>query len=130
MVQKRYFDRFSASGRATIRIGDKSQDKVNVEIDEFSSKGIAVRSPQAFEIGADVEFELWFSFLEDIPIRGTGRIKHVTQIQELQRSYFKIGIESETFGQENFMIVMNSYLDYKRKAAQKKPSPGGKGLPF
>ena len=130
MAQKRNFDRLPASGSATIRVGHENQEAVKAEIEEFSSKGISVKSPRAFEIGATVSFELLFSFLADVPICETGQIKHVTEMKESHRTYFKIGIESAGFGRESFMTVMNSYLDHKRKMSQKKPSIGGRGLPF
>jgi len=112
MIEQRDYKRLDLAGRVKLRTDTGRPRVFRAYLDDISFGGFQIYAKERISLGDDIEFEI-MTRLANYPLRGKGKVKHVSSIKKGKASFFSMGAEFTDINKKKIITLIDKVLWYK-----------------
>jgi len=112
MIEQRDYKRLDLDGRVRLRTSIQRPRVFRAYLDDISFGGFQVYAKDRINLGDDIEFEI-MTRLANYPLRGKGKVRHISSIKKGKASFFSMGAEFANINKNKIITLIDKILWYK-----------------
>jgi len=112
MIEQRDYKRLDLGGSVRLRTSMERPRVFRAYLDDISFGGFQVYAKERINLGDDIDFEI-MTRLANYPLRGKGKVRHVSSIKKGKASFFSMGAEFTDINKKKIITLIDKILWYK-----------------